>query len=370
MGILSPDWSRIHQTDSFGVWSLPLAACALPYGFGSRLRPWLYGRDLLKSKSLPGFVVSVGNITVGGTGKTPAVAMLAQWAQNKGYRTVILSRGYGGTYHDRVLEVSDGKHIKAGPLEAGDEPCLLAKRLPTVPLIVSRKRYHAGRFAHKKFASDFFILDDGFQHLNLKRDLDLVLMDASNPFGNGHLLPWGPLREPISQLVRADAFILTRTADHDHNALKFLNMKFSKTPVFSADHLPSKVVFPHSNEVHEPGYIKGQPVLAFAGIAHPEEFSKTLTRLGADIVYFKGFQDHYPFTREDLRTLIRIKKRMGARYLLTTEKDWTRINGLDLTSPEIAYLGIEFKLLSDYDKFFDLIEDRIRRLQRPLQRDV
>ncbi len=366
MGFLSPDWSRIHQTDALGPWSLPLAVCAFPYGLGSRLRPLLYEQGFFKSRTLHGAVVSVGNLTVGGTGKTPAVVMLARWARDRGYRPAVLSRGYGGKAWDKVLEVSDGKRIKAGPLEAGDEPCLLAKRLPEVPLIVSEKRFHAGLFAREKFGSDLFILDDGFQHLGLKRDLDLVLMDASNPFGNGHLLPWGPLREPVSHLVRADAFIMTRTPDHDQTAIDFIEKRFSRTPVFWADHVPAKIVFPHSNDVRDPDFIKGKPVSAFAGIAHPKKFKDTLIRLGADIVHFKGFHDHHPFTQNDLKTLIEVKEQTGARYLLTTEKDWTRLSALNPMIPELAYLEIEFKLLSPHDGFFDLVEDRIQCRMRQL----
>jgi len=359
MGGQGPDWSRIHQTESPGIWSFLLAVFSVPYGMASRFRLWFYSRGLLKRKSLPGFVISVGNLTAGGTGKTPAVAMLARWALGKGYRVAILSRGYRGKYNDKVLEVSDGSNIKAGPMETGDEPYLLANKLSRIPLIISKRRYLAGLFAHEKFGCDFFILDDGFQHLELKRDLDIVLIDAENPFGNGHLLPQGPLREPVSQLARADAFILTRVGPHGHKVPDLLTGKFSSTPVFCANHMPSEIVFPCSNEVHEPGFIKGKPVLGFAGIARPEMFRESLVGLGADVVYFKGFKDHYQFKSDDMQALIQTKKRVGAQYILTTEKDWMRIASLDMVFPEAAYLGVEFVLLSDHDRFFKIITDRV-----------
>jgi tetraacyldisaccharide 4'-kinase len=359
MGVFGPDWSRIHQTESLGYWSLPLAVFSVPYAMGSMFRPWSYRRGILKRKSLPGFVLSIGNLTVGGTGKTPAVVLLAKWALKSGYRVAVLSRGYRGNYKDKVLEVSDGNDIKAGPEETGDEPYLLAKKLTGVPLIISKRRYLAGLFAYQKFGCDFFILDDGFQHLELQRDLDLVLLDSENPFGNGHLLPWGPLREPVSQLSRADGFILTRAGPNGYKIPEILTRKFSSVPVFCADHVPTEIVFPHSDEVHEPSFIGGKTVLAFSGIARPELFKGTLARLGADVVYFRGFQDHYKFKVEDIKALIQMKEKVGARYILTTEKDWVRIGALDMIFPEIAYLGIEFVLLSDHDRFFKIIMDSV-----------
>ncbi len=361
MGVLGPDWSRIHQQKTIGIWSLPLATLSIPYGVGSRLRPWLYKKGIFQNETLPGFVVSIGNLTAGGTGKTPAVAMLARWALRKGYRVAVLSRGYGGDYGDTVCEVSDGANIHADPRETGDEAYLLANKLSDVPLILSRKRYNAGMYAHEKYGCDFFILDDGFQHLELKRDLDLVLIDASNPFGNGHLLPWGPLREPFSQLARADIFILTRTQRYKigDDSRELFRDKFSSTPIFYSDHMPSEIVFPSINEVYEPGFIKGKSVLAFAGIARPEVFQDTLIKLGADVVYFRGYKDHYPFRPDDIQSLIQMKEKIGAQYLLTTEKDWMRISSMEFMLPELAYLSIEFVLLSDHDRFFRMIKDGV-----------
>jgi tetraacyldisaccharide 4'-kinase len=215
MGVLWPDWGRIHHGESPGFWSPLLTVFSILYGAAVRFRVTIYKRRGFKKKILPGFVVSIGNLTAGGTGKTPAVVMLARWALNQGYRVAVLTRGYGRLSKAKVLEVSDGEVIKADCRESGDEPYLLAKKLTGVPVIISSKRFTAGTFAHRKFGANFFILDDGFQHLGLKRDLDLVLIDAIRPFGNGHLLPWGPLREPIDQLARAGALILTRFSNQN-----------------------------------------------------------------------------------------------------------------------------------------------------------
>lgn len=371
-----PDWSRIHQERRFSRWSLPLAFFSLLYGVGVRFRLKAYEKGISTGKSLPGFVLSVGNITTGGTGKTPAVAMLAKWALGEGHRVAILSKGYGGRYKQEVLEVSDGKHIYADSQMAGDEPFLLAREVSGSPVVISKNRYLAGMYAHKKFGSDFFILDDGFQHLGLKRNLNLALIDASEPFGNAHLLPWGPLREPLSQLERADAFILTRFSRgqsaksnaKDHSAQRtvtFLKGKFPSIPIFCADHIPDKLVFPLSGEVHTPGFLRGKRVLAFAGIAHPEQFQESLIELGADVVQFKGFRDHYHFDGDEIRELIRMKERIGARYLLTTEKDWMRIAPFAFTTAapmhsDLAYLSVRFAFLPGQEGFFRMIKDGLR----------
>ena len=361
MGGFLPDWARMHQGEGVRVWDLFLSPFSMVYGLGVRLRLKAYKKGVLNRKGLPGFVVSVGNLTAGGTGKTPAVVMLGRWAQEEGHRVAILSRGYGGQYKAEVLVVSDGSRIKADPRETGDEPYLMAQRLPGIPVVVSRRRYSAGLFAYEKFGSNLFVLDDGFQHLQLKRDLNLALLSATHPFGNGHLLPWGPLREPISELKRADAFILTRAQNPSSRGTiqTFLNEKFPKRPVYSADHQAEVVVFPHSNEVQPPGFLKGKRAVAFAGIARPEAFRNTLMRLGVDLVYFKTFKDHYPFGSVDLRVLNHHMEKRGAQYLVTTEKDWVRMAPLVPLSPHLAYLSIKFVLLSNQDNFFRMIRDCI-----------
>ena len=362
MGVLWPDWDRVHQDKSFGFWSPFLAFFSILYGAGIRLRLSAYRRKRFKRKSLPGFVVSIGNLTAGGTGKTPAVIMLARWALKEGYRVAVLSRGYRGRYREKFLEVSDGEAIKADPQESGDEAYLLARKLPGIPIVISRKRYIAGSFAHGKFGTNFFVLDDGFQHLELKRDLDLVLMDAASSFGNGHLLPWGPLREPIDQLARADIAILTRFSNQNsaQRTTDLLNEKFPAIPIFCADHEPEKVVFPQLNESHEPDFLKGKRVLAFAGLARPEVFRETLTRLGADLVYFKSFRDHYRFKPNEIQALIQMREELGAQYLLTSEKDWVRMAAFAPMCPEMGYLSIKFTMVSDQDGFYKMIKGAIK----------
>jgi tetraacyldisaccharide 4'-kinase len=345
------------------VLSFLLRVLSFLYGVGVRLRLRAYRGGIFKRKSLPGFVISIGNLTAGGTGKTPAAVMLGKWALGEGFRVALLSRGYGGDYKKKLLEVSDGNRIKADSRTAGDESYLLAKKLPGIPVVVSKKRYTAGMFAHEKLGCDFFILDDGFQHLELMRDLDLVLVDAERPFGNGHLLPRGPLREPVGQFARADACIITRCGERcsGDNVKDYLMDKFPGTPFFRADHLPKKVEFPFSDEIHGIEILNGKKVVAFAGIARPEVFKKTLIELGADTVCFRSFRDHHIFDLDEIQELIHMKEKFEAHYLITTEKDWIRIASVAPAYKDMAYLCIEFELLSDRDEFFRMIKNGLKR---------
>ena len=356
-----PDWSSIHERKGFSLMTPPLAIMAFLYGLGVRLR--LASIKRRKKRDLPGFVVSIGNLTAGGTGKTPAAIMLAEWALKEGHRAAILSRGYRGSYREKVLVVSDaGGKISAGPDKTGDEPWLMARRLKGVPVIISRDRYLAGLTARERFGSDFFILDDGFQHIMLKRDLDLVLVDSISPFGNGHLLPLGPLREPVSQLKRADAVIFTRSGEI--SAVKETEEFIKGKPRFMGDHIPEKIVFPLNGNSYAPEFLEGKRVMAFAGIARPEAFKDTLKRLGADLAGFRVFRDHHFFGVHEIPDLKEEKERLGADLLITTEKDWIRLEGLGFEDAYLAYLTINFSLLSGEEDFFNLINERIKQRYR------
>jgi tetraacyldisaccharide 4'-kinase len=349
------DWSRIHDQDKLTPATLPLAALSFLY----RAVLTLGMRAPVKKNTLPGFVVSLGNLTVGGTGKTPAAAMLAQWAVERNYKPAILSRGYGGKRRERILEVSDGKAVLATPVEAGDEPYLLAKKLKGIPVIISKNRFDAGLFAHKKHGTDLFVLDDGFQHVKLHRDLDLVLLDATRPFGNMHLLPWGPLREPVDHLGRADAFIITRSGEEATLSLmEFLKNRFQGKPIFRSCHMPEKILFPRSWRSYGPAFLLGKKVAAFTGIAKPEQFKETLTKLGAEVLLFKTFPDHHPFSLAEIEEMILWAK--NADCLMTTEKDWVRIEDLGIHEDKLCYLTVNFELLPEREHFFNLVKQGIQ----------
>jgi len=349
------DWSKIHDQDKLTPATLPLAFFSFLYWVGIKLR---MGAEV-KKDALPGFVVSLGNLTVGGTGKTPAAAMLAEWALARGYRPAVLSRGYGGKSRRKALEVSDGKRVLAAAGEAGDEPYLLAKKLKGVPVIISKDRFEAGSFARHKHGTNFYILDDGFQHVKLRRDLDLVLMDAARPFGNRRLLPWGPLREPMDHLARADAFILTRSDESAPSELvELLKRRFPEKPVFLSRHMPKKILFPRSWRTYGPAFFLGKKVAAFSGIAKPVRFQDTLARLGAEVCFFRAFPDHHPFSRAQIEEMILQAK--NADCLVTTEKDWSRIENLQIHEDKLCYLTVNFELMPDDKALFNMVRQRIR----------
>ena len=201
--------------------------------------------------------------------------------------------------------------------------------------------------------------------MSLKRDLDLVLLDASNPFGNGYLLPRGPLREPVTELKRADAFIITRSGpdgsiDELTNDLK---NRFPSKPIFRSDHLPEKIVIPNRRLVKNVDLINSMDIMGFAGIARPDVFMKTLTELGAELIFFKVFKDHHSYQSREIQELMTEKRRLKADYLITTEKDWVRMENFIPAYPDLAYLTIKFSLLDDREKFFRMVEEKVERFR-------
>jgi lipopolysaccharide heptosyltransferase II/tetraacyldisaccharide 4'-kinase len=295
------------------------------YQVGARARRGLYQRSWLPTKHLPPPVVSVGNLTVGGTGKTPLTAYLARFFQGRQKRVAILSRGYGGR-RTEVTCLSDGERLYHKPPEVGEEAFWLAQSLPGVLVYTGPCRYAAGMAAWRDHRPDIFLLDDGFQHFQVVRDLDLVLLDADRPFGNGRLLPAGPLREPLNTLREADVLILTRYDQKRHrDRLRDLRRTFPHLDIFTAAIESASVRRFPGGEEHPPESLRGLPALAFAGLARPRVFEKTLMALGADLRGFRTFPDHFAFAPEDLADLIREAHNRGAQALITTTKDWARL---------------------------------------------
>jgi len=353
------DWPKVHENSTSSPALIPLTGLSHLYGLAVRIRTLLCERK--RKKELPGFVLSIGNLTVGGTGKTPAAAMMADWALKEGYRPAILSRGYGGKHGRKPFAVSDGRRLLCTPVEAGDEPYLLAKNLKGVPVILSKARYDAGLYAHERHGSNFFILDDGFQHIGLRRDLDLVLLDATRPFGNMHLLPRGPLREPLDHLQRADAFILTRTG-HGTNLImmNYLRKKFGGKPTFQSEHVPEHLILPRLGHTHGPDFIRGKRIVGFAGIARPEVFRETLLELGAEVTHFRAFKDHHVFLESELQNLITESHRLRADLMVTTEKDYVRLSRLTPTDDRLGYLTVRFRMVSGAETLFDMIRGKAK----------
>ncbi|MGC2061995.1 MAG: tetraacyldisaccharide 4'-kinase [Thermodesulfovibrionales bacterium] len=330
--------------------------------------------SLSRREQLPCRVVSIGNITVGGTGKTPATIALAQEALNRSYAPVILTRGYRGTARGPCfVTTGSGPLISAG--EAGDEPYLMAYRLRGVPIVKGPDRYKSGVFALDRIrqstpelsaevragigARTLFLLDDGFQHFRLLRNMDIVLIDSQDPFGSNRLLPFGRLREPLTALERAHIIVVTKSGmkmdgrgpgiEQTLNTVRAYN---TRAPLYIADHLPVSAADRDGNE-HPVSMLSGKKVFGFCGIGSPGSFSKTLRDTGAEVMGFRHFRDHHRYTKADIAGLTKEASASKCQWIVTTEKDIIKIEHLDL--PEnILIIRIEFSIDSSfYDKVFE-----------------
>ena len=323
-----------------------LGLAAAGYGAAVRARNAAYSMGLLPAHRLPCRVVCVGNLTVGGTGKTPTVAAAATLLLAAGRKVCVLLRGYGRTGAGSLV-VSDGRDLLVDWQLGGDEAVLLAGLLPGVPVVVGADRVEAGRQALRSFGPDTLLLDDGFQHRRLHRDADLVLLDGTDPFGGGHLLPRGRLREAVAALRRAHAILVTRTDQVDDLAAlrRCLAERAPGVPVAWAVHRPSRVVDVRSGRAMPPASLQGKQVMAVSGIARPESFLRTLRQVGATAAGVLAFPDHHPFTREDRTRIGSEAQRVGAECIVTTEKDAVRL-GRDLPAgPPTLALGIQVALV-------------------------
>jgi tetraacyldisaccharide 4'-kinase len=309
--------------------SLIRASVYLPaklYELVVRARLALYENGLLKTYKLESPVISVGNLTVGGTGKTPCVAFLANFLRGEGHNVAILSRGYKRRSSGRVA-VSNGEDILCGPLEAGDEPYLLAHSCPGVPVVVDADRYSAGKWLAERKPVTVFILDDAFQHLRLARDLNLALVDATEPLTG--LLPAGRLREPISGLRRADAVIVTRSDRISHRcSLERTILKHAEIPVFYAHHEMTKMRRLDERETINASDLARKRVAAFSGIARPERFIADLSNLGIEVIQRFDFPDHHSYEVDEFLNLLKRARAAEAEAIVTTEKDAANLTRL------------------------------------------
>lgn len=348
-------------------WSVWLRWLLSPLELLYRLFLWLrraaYGRGWVARKRLPAKVVSVGNLTVGGTGKTPMVMRLAAGLEQRGLRVAVLTRGYGRRQALPLVINGRGDLSQYRPDLMGDEPILLARRLPDVTIGIGADRYALGEKIIEMEEStppDVFLLDDGFQHLRLARDLDLVLLDSTDPFGGGAVLPAGPLREPREALARADLIVLTRV---DENArtelLEEVRRLNPRAPVFRAG---TKFVGAFDAATHRTANLfalKQQPALAFCGVGNPQAFENDLERWGFDVAGLVAFPDHHRYGIEDFKLLVRHADRAGARVLLTTEKDMVNLSVVPPSIPPTFYCRIELEL-DDEAGFFATLTERLQ----------
>ncbi len=345
-----------HKEKSFWIRILlfPLYLLSLPYGWAVRARAFFYSLRLLKTKQLSRPVISIGNITVGGTGKTPLVMALAEGLIKRGIPTAILSRGYRGKKGSGPL-VTDGQRILLSPEESGDEPFLMASALQGIPVLIGKDRLKNGEMAIGRFPIRGFLLDDGFQHLPLHRDLNILLVDSHIGFGDGHLLPRGILREPLSHLRRADLFLLTKAEDPERcGPLKSkLRQIHPSSSIFHSYYEPAGLIRPDGK--FEPLHLlKGKKVLALSGIASPTYFSTLLRKCGMEVVAEMIFPDHHRYTAPDLTSVL--QKVKGVDWVVTTEKDMVKLKKLSIDPLPLLALRIEMKIREEEEFYKRVME--------------
>lgn len=310
--------------------------------------------DISRQRRLPSSVISIGNITVGGTGKTPLVMAVAREALKRGLNPCVLTRGYKGSLEGPCL-VSKGYGALLTEKEAGDEPVLMAEKLSRVPIVKAADRYEAGVFAIEELnplIPFLFILDDGFQHFRLYRDKDILLINALNPFGNEKLLPVGILREPLRQIKRADVIVITNSPSEDSSKeqpkdlISEIKRYNPSSPLFFGYHMAS-YVRKASGEKFPIEMLYDKNIYAFCGIGEPESFLNTLNLSGLRLKGFRQYRDHYRFKSKDIKVIEREAKRCDSEWLITTEKDIIRLRGIGLPD-NLVTAGIEFKIDSGF----------------------
>jgi 3-deoxy-D-manno-octulosonic-acid transferase len=307
-----------------------LRGISLAYRAWQEIRVAAFGLGLIRSVRMGRPVISVGNLTLGGSGKTPAVLSIGRILLQNGRHPAVLSRGYGGRSSEKIRVASNKSGVKASPDALGDEPCLISERLPEVPVLVSPDRAAAGRHALEVFHADVLVLDDGYQHLRLNRDLNLLVMDAVEPFGNGYVFPRGILREAARQVRRADAILLTHAADPSvtETLRKFLGKDRPELPIFSSRHRIVDLVHLDTGEISSLATIRQTPVMAVTGIGQPERFFQTLHENESKMALECVYPDHHRYSEKDIEFLEAEARRRDVRRIVTTEKDAVRIRSL------------------------------------------
>jgi len=330
-----------------------LSVMALPYGLFVRMRADLYRLGWLPSRRLPCRVVSVGNLTVGGTGKTPVVIALVEQLLARGSRVAVLSRGYRRQSRQGELLVSDGRTVLVGPSEAGDEPHLVASRCPRAIVAVGPDRYRLGRWVLAKHQIDCFVLDDGFQHLGLHRDADLLLVDVSDPAGLQMLVPAGRLREPLSAASRATALLMTRTdAGNWRDVAETIGLATGgKMQPILSQFRADRLVNVGTGEIREADTITGQRVIAFSGVGSPASFRALLQQRGATINGEMIFPDHHDYRAVDLESVRARARQSGADLIVTTEKDAGKVAPLLQSGEQIWAIRLSLEITSGREQF-------------------
>ena len=318
----------------------------LPYKFGIR-----------KQFRLPCPVVSIGNLTVGGTGKTPMTLRLCELLTARGLKVVVLNRGYKGDNEYGVAIVSDGKRILLTPEQAGDEATMLAGMLKGIPVIVGKDRRVSGTLAVKEFQPDLILLDDGMQFYQLHRDFEITLLLSEMPFDNGWPFPRGKMREPMTHLRRSSAVVLTQTDRVTPDSIAALKLRVNKLapgkPIFEATFKPTELVPLAGNDQKELEWLRGRKIGAFCALGNPEGFQGQLTELGAEVVHWHAFPDHHNLTMGELQQFLEQAASVGAEAVIVTDKDGVKLP--PVMRPLPIYTLRARMILNDEEGFVNLM---------------
>jgi tetraacyldisaccharide 4'-kinase len=337
-----------------------------------KARRFLYNVRILRDSTLGVQVIAIGNLTVGGTGKTPVVEKFARELRDQGRNIAILSRGYRSRarpFHEWLVNkvlfrddttpprvVSDGKSLLLDSEMAGDEPYMLASNLKDVVVLVDKDRVKSGRYAIEKFGCDTLLLDDGFQYWKLRgRRQDVVLVDRQQPFGNERLLPRGTLREPPSHLARANYIFITKSDGNTDELRRRIERYNPTASIIECIHQPLYLEDVFTGQRSGLDILQGRRVASFSGIAQPESFEQSLVKLGAELVYTKRFADHHRFTQQEVLNAINRSKKRQAQLIITTQKDAVRFPKIDRRDLSIYFMRVEIKIMSGANDFQDCV---------------
>lgn len=335
-----------------GALQTATALVAPLYGAGAIINRLLHDTGLAQRRALPVITLSVGNITLGGTGKTPFVIWLADWLRAQGRRPVILTRGYGRRDESRLTIVHDGKRLKARAHEAGDEPVLLARQLRNVPIIACSDRHAAGEVAISRFKADTLILDDGFQHHDLARDGDIVLVDATRRLSALRLFPRGTLRERPRVLRRAHLVVLTRYEQAEDRKAVFVETRghAGSTPVCRVRFAPAGLVGLDGQKVEEESSLRGARAVVVCAVGNPESVRATAREAGLDVADLIALQDHARINRDDWKRIGASLRKHSARYVILTEKDAVKLAPPPALARRILILRVALRFITAKDE--------------------
>ena len=338
-----------------------LSAAAGAYRVALATREAGYRTRIFASRRLAVPVVSIGNLTVGGSGKTPLAALVAGALGELGATPAIVSRGYGRRTRG-VRVVADREGVQLSARDAGDEPRLLAEQLPGVPVVVGESRYEAGRVAVEQCGANALVLDDGFQHRTIVKDLEIVTVAGTDPWGNGRLFPRGILREPLSALRRAHVVVITNPAEATRSAVaRALGERRAKAPLLAGSYRPEALRAGSDSAALPLSMLAGCRIVAVAGLASPGGFASTLGSLGADVAELIEFPDHHRYSTHDLERVRSAARRAGAERLVTTEKDWVRLREGPASDIGWWVLSVRLDMGGDRARLVEQLSETLRR---------